>query len=323
MDLSFVGQAALARLLGRARPLAVGFEITHRCNLRCSYCDRNRTRGREMSQGEIFRILHELRAAGMRALSLDGGEPLMHPDVDAVIAYLADHGVVLRINTNGVLVPRHRDAIRRIAKVKISLDGPAEVHDAARGSGAFESAVCAIDIAREQGCEVELTCVLGPHNTEHVEDVLQIADRLGVSVVFQPVRDSLLATGRTGLAGAAIARIRRALACVTRCKRAGSRVANGWASLRHYQAWPDDASIPCAAGWINATVDAAGKIFACGQADRRSCSANVLELGAARAFEQIDRNGCRQCWCARVVEENYAWGGLILAALPLDLATPP
>ena len=320
MDLPSLGRAVGARLLGRARPLAVDFEITHRCNLRCRYCDRNRATSREMSHDEILRCLDGLRAIGMRAVGLDGGEPLVHADVAEVVAYLFDHGVLLRMNTNGVLLPQHRELLHRIAKVKISLDGPAVVHDAARSPGSFDTAVRAVQIAREEGCRVELTCVLGPHNAEHTDDLLGIAEGLGVAVVFQPLRDSLLAARRSGLAGADIARIRRALFRIARAKRTGARVGNRWSSLRHFLAWPGDATLPCAAGWINATLDPGGNLFACGQTQRSGPRANVLELGAVRAFAALERGGCSQCWCARVVEENCAYGCRLLASLPLDSA---
>jgi MoaA/NifB/PqqE/SkfB family radical SAM enzyme len=297
-----------AKVLGAASPLAVGFEVTHRCNLRCSYCDRNTRRSREMSRDDILSALGGLYRLGMRAMSLDGGEPLVHEHIDAIIGWLSDRGVLLRINTNGVLIPRHQVAILHMAKVKVSLDGPEHVHDAVRGPGSFDRAVRGALLARELGCTVELTSVLGPHNVDHVDELLEIAKRLKMKVVFQPLRTSLVHGARC-LPAPCDDRVRQSLGRLAVLKRAGAPVGNRWSSLKHFRSWPDDTTLPCAAGWINATLDPEGNLYACAQTDRTGVKNNVIELGADEAFRRLCRSGCRQCWCARVVEENYAWGG--------------
>jgi glycosyltransferase involved in cell wall biosynthesis len=47
-----------------------------------------------------------------------------------------------------------------------------------------------------------------------------------------------------------------------------------------------------------------------------------VRLGAEEAFRRLQRVGCAQCWCARVVEENYAWGGQLQKSLPLREGPP-
>ena len=268
-----------------------------------------------MSLGEILEALAGLRRLGMCAVSLDGGEPLIHEDIDAVVRWLSERGVLLRINTNGVLIGRHTETIRHMSKVKISLDGPPSVHDAVRGQGSFWRAVRGAQIARELGCNVEFTCVVGPHNVDRVDDLLGIAQRLGAPVVFQPLRWSLIDGPRT-LPAECGSRVRQAFLRLEELKRAGAPVGNRWSSLKHFRRWPDDEPLPCAAGWINATLDPEGNLFACAQTDRSGVKNNVIELGAEEAFRRLCRAGCRQCWCARVVEENYAWGCRADAFLP-------
>jgi MoaA/NifB/PqqE/SkfB family radical SAM enzyme len=310
-----------AKLLRNPSPLAVGFEITHRCNLRCAYCDRNTRQKREMSLAEILAALGGLHRLGMRAVSLDGGEPLVHEHVDTVIDWLAERGVLLRINTNGVLIERHREAIRHMAKVKISLDGPEAVHDAARGRGSFYRAVRGAMAARDLGCTVELTCVVGPHNVDDLEELLDIAHELAMPVVFQPLRESLVRCAPP-VTRDSDERVRHAFRRLEDLKRADAPVGNRWSSLKHFCGWPRDTPLPCAAGWINATLDPCGNLFACAQTDRTGVENSVIALGAREAFRRVSRAGCRQCWCARVVEENYAWGGRADMFVPRLVAGP-
>jgi hypothetical protein len=98
-------------------------------------------------------------------------------------------------------------------------------------------------------------------------------------------------------------------------------VANRWSSLRHFRSFPDETRIPCAAGWINATLDPEGNLHHCGQVNRDGPKHNVIELGVMKAFERLERRGCSQCWCARVVEENWAWGGRLDRMLPIRAGT--
>ncbi len=318
MNPSTLLSVAGARVFRKPKPVAVGFELTHLCNLACEYCDRHTRMPNEMTFEQVLAALDGLFRIGMREISLDGGEPLAHPRVEDVVDWLADHRIVTRMNTNGILVRRRAQVVRRLSKVKISLDGPRDVHDAARGARAFERAVDGARAARELGVPVELTCVVGSHNRDAIDDLMAIASELEMPIVFQPARESLF-LGQRGPGRAFqldASGIRAAFARIEHHKRSGGPVGNGWSSLRHFRAFPGDAALPCAAGWINATMDPEGNLFHCGQVDRSDKSNNVVRLGAGEAFRKLQRVGCTQCWCARVVEENYAWGGQFQKSLP-------
>jgi len=314
-----IARGVAARLGLRPAPISLGFEITHLCNLECSYCDRHTPAPAEMTLQQILAALEEFHALGLRHISLDGGEPLAHRSVAEVVSFLVERDVRVFMNTNGILVPRRIDVVRRLARVKISLDGPRGCHDAMRGAGSWDKAVRGADAAREAGVEVELTCVVGRHNADHIDELLDFARARRYGVVLQPARNSLfLGNDRDGSSfQLEPERLRDVFARIEARKRSGDpSIANGWASLRHYRRFPDDVELPCAAGWINATLDPEGNLYHCGQVDRSDRSHNVVRLGVRAAFEGLTRRGCSQCWCARVVEENHVWGGRFLRMLP-------
>jgi sulfatase maturation enzyme AslB (radical SAM superfamily) len=308
----------LGARLGFPVPLAVGFEITHLCNLSCHYCDRHTPLPNEMTYEQIERALFELKQAGMQELSLDGGEPLTHRHIGAVVEQLLAWGIVVRMNTNGILVPKKLDIVRRLQKLKISLDGPAERHDAMRGKDAFRRAIAGANAARDAGVPVEFTCVVGRHNHDALDELMDLVDALGFSIIFQPARNSLFLDNERD--GSAFMlenqQIRAAFAQVEARKRRSQVVLNGWSSLRHFRSFPSDVKLPCAAGHINVTLDPEGHLFHCGQVSRMNRSNNVVRLGVAECLGRLQRRGCSQCWCARVVEENYAWGGHFARMLP-------
>ena len=319
MELSTVARVALARLAERPAPISLTYEVTHRCNLACRYCDRHTAMPHEMDHNAIFAVLEEFVRLGTRYVNLDGGEALLHPKIHHIVKFLVDQGVTVAMNSNGVVVPRRLATVRLLSRLKISIDGPAEQHDAMRGVGAHRRAVAGVQAAQDAGVQVELTCTVGQHNHDVVDRVVALAESLKAPVIFQPVGNSLfLGSARDGSTFVLTPRqARRALARVERLKARSRGVANGWASLRHFRRYPEDIGLPCAAGWVTATLDPEGVLFPCDQVNRDPRHNNAVRLGVRDAFRRLDRRGCPQCWCARIVESNYAWG------LRLDRMLPP
>ena len=319
MHPSIILRGALARFVGIPAPLSLSYEVTWRCNLACQYCDRHTPMPRELSRSEIFAALADFYRLGMRDTHLDGGDPLTHRHIDEIVGWLVDRGVSVTLNSNGILVPRKIGTVRRLNGLTISLDGPRAAHDAMRGPGSFGHAIRGATAARDAGVPVEFTCTVGRHNAGAIEALLTLTEELRISVVFQPALPSLFqGSTRDGAAWALdAAALRTVFAQIEGLKHAGRGVGNGWSSLRHFRQFPEDVAPPCAAGWVTATMDPEGVLFPCGQLNRQDRSNNVVRLGVAAAFANLTRTGCSQCWCARLVQENYAWG------LRVDRMLPP
>ncbi len=319
MDFPTLVMGAIARFGIRPYPINVAFELTWLCNLECKYCDRHTPLPKELTLQQIFKALSEFRELGMRTLHLDGGDPLTHRHVDEIVDWAVERDIPISLNTNGILVPRKINLVRKLSGIKFSLDGPREAHDRMRGEGSFQKTLEGARAAREAGVRVEFTCTVGIHNWNLIDETLAIAQSLGVSVVFQPALNSLfIGQPRDGSEWMLDQeKIDRAFGRVEELKRAGRGVANEWSSLRHFRNFPRETRPPCAAGWIMCTLDPEGVLFSCDQLDRSDRSNNVVELGAAQAFKNLSRTGCGQCWCARLVQDNYAWG------LRFDKMLPP
>jgi MoaA/NifB/PqqE/SkfB family radical SAM enzyme len=318
MHPSIIARGMIARLGIRPYPLSLSYEVTWRCNLTCAYCDRHTPMPREMTRGEIFGALAEFHHLGMRDTHLDGGEPLTHPHIGEIVDWLVERRIPVSMNTNGILVPRKLDIIRKLSGVTISLDGPRDNHDSLRGAGSYDRAIAAATASRDTGVHVEFTCTVGRQNVDTIDDVVEIAEALKIPVVFQPALNSLFfETERDGSSWQLDSQsTRAAFARIERIKRRSAAVGNAWSSLKHFRRFPEDTPPPCAAGWVTATMDPEGVLFPCGQLNRGDRSNSVVRLGAARAFANLSRNGCSQCWCARLVQENYAWGMRVDRMLP-------
>ena len=77
----------------------------HGCNLRCSYCDSMyAVEGCDYKQINVAQILDAVKEYGdITHVTLTGGEPLIHPDVEDLLRQLSDNGYRVNIETNGTI----------------------------------------------------------------------------------------------------------------------------------------------------------------------------------------------------------------------------
>ncbi len=106
-----------ARMFARAmvwprRPVLVHLIPTRRCNLSCAYCNEYDDHSAPVSTAELFRRVDLLADLGAMAVTLSGGEPLLHPDLEAVIRRIRARGMLCGVITNGYLLTPER--IRRL-----------------------------------------------------------------------------------------------------------------------------------------------------------------------------------------------------------------
>jgi MoaA/NifB/PqqE/SkfB family radical SAM enzyme len=119
-----------ARMLVRAlrypyRPVAAHLIPIRRCNLSCTYCNEYDDHSPPVPTGDVFRRIDRLANLGTGIITLSGGEPLLHPDLDDIIRRIRSHGVIATLITNGYLLSR--DRIKRLNRagldhLQISID---------------------------------------------------------------------------------------------------------------------------------------------------------------------------------------------------------
>jgi MoaA/NifB/PqqE/SkfB family radical SAM enzyme len=119
-----------ARMLVRAlkhpyQPVAAHLIPIRRCNLSCAYCNEYDDHSPPVATGELFRRIDRLAALGTGIITLSGGEPLLHPDLDEIIRRIRARGAIATLITNGYLLSR--DRIRRLNRagldhMQISID---------------------------------------------------------------------------------------------------------------------------------------------------------------------------------------------------------
>src|SRR5271169_3649402 len=98
---------AMHRKLREARVLVHIIPI-RRCNLACTYCNEYDDFSKPVPTEEMFARIDRLGAMGTSIITISGGEPLLHPDLDAIIARIRKNGIIAGLITNGYLLVRER-----------------------------------------------------------------------------------------------------------------------------------------------------------------------------------------------------------------------
>src|ERR1051325_12190454 len=75
-----------------------------RCNLACTYCNEYDDFSPPVPTEEMFRRIDRLAYLQTAIVTISGGEPLMHPEIEAIIGRVRHHGMIAGLITNGYLL---------------------------------------------------------------------------------------------------------------------------------------------------------------------------------------------------------------------------
>jgi MoaA/NifB/PqqE/SkfB family radical SAM enzyme len=112
-------------LASTRHPLLVHIIPMRRCNLACTYCNEFDDFSKPVPLEEMFRRIDKLGEMGTLIVTISGGEPLLHPELDAIIARIRRNGMIAGLITNGYLLVA--DRIERLNRagleyLQISID---------------------------------------------------------------------------------------------------------------------------------------------------------------------------------------------------------
>jgi hopanoid biosynthesis associated radical SAM protein HpnH len=176
-------------LAGRKRyPLVMMLEPLFRCNLACAGCGKidypDSVLNARLSVDECLAAAEE---CGAPVVSIAGGEPLLHREIDQIVKGLIAQGRFVYLCSNALLMEKKLDLFEPSPYFSwsIHLDGGREEHDhAVCQEGVFDAAVSAIQAAKARGFRANVNCTLfAGARPERVAAFLDEVKALGVDAV--------------------------------------------------------------------------------------------------------------------------------------------
>jgi len=171
-------------------PLWLLMELTYRCPLHCVFCynpTELATTGPELETDDWLRVLREARALGAVQLGLSGGEPLARDDLEVIVAEAHSLGFYINLITSGVGMTEARIAtLKRAGLDHIQLsfqDSSREMNDFLSSTRTFELKARVAALIKQYDYPMVLNVVLHRYNLDHVEEILELAERIGAEYV--------------------------------------------------------------------------------------------------------------------------------------------
>lgn len=169
-------------------PLVMSWNVTRKCNLKCSHCYINAAKEElrdELTTAEGKNLMDQISEVSRPLLVLSGGEPLLRPDIYELIRYGAGKGFKMGLGSNGSLL--NYTAAKKLAEagvktVSISLDSSVpEKHDEFRGvQGSWQNAINAIKALRQNGVLVQVNTTVTQQNHSEIDEIMSLTEKLGV-----------------------------------------------------------------------------------------------------------------------------------------------
>jgi hopanoid biosynthesis associated radical SAM protein HpnH len=165
-------------------PLLVELEPLFACNLKCSGCGKIEQPAALLKQRmPVEQAVGAIEESGAPMVSIAGGEPLMHPQIDEIVRQLLDRNKIVFLCTNALLLPKHLHKFKphRNFAWMVHIDGMRERHDeSVKKIGGFDAAIDAIKKAQEAGFKVMTNTTF--FNTDTPADVISVLDYLNDEV---------------------------------------------------------------------------------------------------------------------------------------------
>ena len=262
----FAGLAAALRFAGRVvgsryNPLLAQVVVTRRCNLACGYCNEYDAVSPPVPTATLLATIDHLAALKTASITLTGGEPLLHPDLDTLVRAARRHGMIVTTITNGFRLTRQwieRLNAAGLQGMQISIDN-LEPDDVSMKSLSSVEGKLAL-LAEHARFKVNVNSVLGVsgERTEDVVTVARTAARYGLQHSVGVLHDG------TGMLKPLSPAQRRAYDQVTRISPSVVHTLNYWLfQKRLMQGQPNDWRCRAGARYLYVAEDS--KVHWCSQ----------------------------------------------------------
>src|SRR5579883_2507819 len=164
-------------LLSPEHPVLAHMIPIRRCNLSCTYCNEFDDVSKPVPTEEMLRRVDRLAELGATIITQSGGEPLLHPDLDKIIARVRSHGILAGMITNGYLLTRERiERLNRagLEHLQISIDNALPDETSKKSLKVLDQKL--VLLAEHAEFQVNINSVLGC-GIRFPEDALKVARR--------------------------------------------------------------------------------------------------------------------------------------------------
>ncbi|NLD94177.1 MAG: radical SAM protein [Fibrobacter sp.] len=171
------------------KPIWAQLKITERCNLNCGYCSEHKNDGCHVSAETVYKWIDHCACLGIKHLEFIGGEPLMHPDLFELIAYVKSKGINTGLTTNGFLLTREKaeKLIKLgIKRMQMSIDCIEPNSITKKSVSLLKSQ---LTLLSDMKIWVHVNSVIVKETIDEAYDLAKVLFKMGIPVAFSPAHD--------------------------------------------------------------------------------------------------------------------------------------
>lgn len=174
-----------------------GFHLNHsnKCNFQCPHCFTRSGAGEfsetELTLEDIKRLADEADAMGAYEIDIQGGEPLLDPDLFKILSVIDPSRFYIYVTTNGWFLDEEmagRLAAAGVDRVSVSIDAfSGKEHDRFRKQeGSFERCIRALEHTQKAGMKAYVNIVVGHYNarSKELRDFVAYLEEKNWGIVF-------------------------------------------------------------------------------------------------------------------------------------------
>lgn len=164
-------------LISTDHPVLAHLIPIRRCNLDCGYCNEYDDFSKPVAIETMLQRVDRLAELGTTVVTISGGEPLLHPELDQIISRLRNRGIIAGLITNGYLLNVER--IQRLNRagldhMQISIDNAKPDEVSKKSLKTLDQRL--IWLSQHAEFHVNINSVVGG-GIRHPEDALQVGNR--------------------------------------------------------------------------------------------------------------------------------------------------
>jgi MoaA/NifB/PqqE/SkfB family radical SAM enzyme len=181
-----------AGLTSTRHPVLAHLIPMRKCNLSCTYCNEFDRVSAPVETAEIFRRVDRLAELGTSIITISGGEPLLHPDLDAIIRHIRKRGIIAGLITNAYLLGL--DRVERLNRagldyMQISIDNVIPDEVSKKSLKVLDKKLRHLAAHAEFGVNINSVLGAGTRNPEDALTIARRAQQLGFSSTVGIIHD--------------------------------------------------------------------------------------------------------------------------------------
>ena len=159
-------------------PFYASFKVTHRCNLRCDFCNVWDNKIPDLKTEQVNKIIDNLSRSSIFTISFEGGEPLLRKDMGEILKYAHDLSNYILFTTNGLLIDKSpfEEYAKYLDFLELSIDeGHQNVH-------LFDR----LGYFKDLGIKTTIQTVVTRYDLDKIDEKVEKASKFDHKILIMP-----------------------------------------------------------------------------------------------------------------------------------------